>query len=87
MNYSHIATTVFTPLELGTVGLSEEAAIQQFGAENIDCVISSFQPLEWSVAHDNHEGVNCTAKVCVSPIPISFNFYRSFSILHGIKRC
>jgi pyruvate/2-oxoglutarate dehydrogenase complex dihydrolipoamide dehydrogenase (E3) component len=27
MDYSKIATTVFTPLELGTVGLTEEAAI------------------------------------------------------------
>ena len=26
MNYKHIATTVFTPLELGTVGLTEEEA-------------------------------------------------------------
>jgi pyruvate/2-oxoglutarate dehydrogenase complex dihydrolipoamide dehydrogenase (E3) component len=27
----NIATTVFTPLELGTVGLSEEAAIEKYG--------------------------------------------------------
>ena len=29
MEYSTIATTVFTPLELGTVGLTEEAAIEK----------------------------------------------------------
>ena len=27
----NIATTVFTPLELGTVGMSEEAAIEKYG--------------------------------------------------------
>ena len=29
--FQNIATTVFTPLELGTVGLSEEAAIEMYG--------------------------------------------------------
>jgi pyruvate/2-oxoglutarate dehydrogenase complex dihydrolipoamide dehydrogenase (E3) component len=36
MVYTDVATTVFTPLELGTVGLSEEAAIEAHGAENVD---------------------------------------------------
>ncbi len=45
-----VATTVFTPLEYGMVGYSEEDAIKKFGAENVDCYISSFQPLEWSIA-------------------------------------
>lgn len=66
MDYSKIATTVFTPLELGTVGLTEEAAIEKYGAENVDCVISSFLPLEWTVAHDNHEGVSCLAKIVLN---------------------
>ena len=29
--FQNVATTVFTPLELGTVGLSEEAAIEMYG--------------------------------------------------------
>jgi thioredoxin reductase (NADPH) len=36
MNYSLIPTTVFTPIEYGTIGLSEEVAIQQYGADNIE---------------------------------------------------
>lgn len=30
MNYKLIATTIFTPLEMGTVGLSEEEAIAKY---------------------------------------------------------
>ncbi|PIO54550.1 hypothetical protein TELCIR_24086 [Teladorsagia circumcincta] len=36
MNYDNVPTTVFTPLELGTVGFSEERAAQEFGSENIE---------------------------------------------------
>lgn len=59
-----IATTVFTPLEFGTVGYSEAAAIDAFGAENVDCYISNFQPLEWSIA-ETHGDVNCYSKIVV----------------------
>ncbi len=31
MNYNKIATTVFTPLEYGAIGLSEEDAIALYG--------------------------------------------------------
>ena len=31
-----VATTVFTPLEFGTVGLSEEKAIESYGEDNIE---------------------------------------------------
>jgi thioredoxin reductase (NADPH) len=49
MDYPSIPTTVFTPLELGTVGLTEEAARSKYGDENVDCYISAFLPLEWSL--------------------------------------
>ena len=32
-DYVNIATTVFTPLEYGAIGLAEEDAIKQFGEE------------------------------------------------------
>ncbi|VEL11524.1 unnamed protein product [Protopolystoma xenopodis] len=35
-DYTNVATTVFTPLEYGAVGLSEEAAIEKYGEENIE---------------------------------------------------
>lgn len=62
MNYKSIATAVFTPLELGTVGLTEEEATAQFGEENVDCYISAFKPLEWSIT-DLHHDVNAYVKV------------------------
>lgn len=36
MDYDYIATTVFTPLEYGCVGLSEETALKRYGEDNID---------------------------------------------------
>lgn len=36
MDYDNVATTVFTPLEYGCVGLSEETAVKRFGEENIE---------------------------------------------------
>jgi len=49
--YEQIPTTVFTPLEYGCCGLSEEDAIERFGAENVDVYHNMFIPLEFSVAH------------------------------------
>lgn len=51
MVYKNIATAVFTPLEIGTVGLSEEEAVAKYGADSVDSYVSAFQPLEWSVCH------------------------------------
>jgi thioredoxin/glutathione reductase (selenoprotein) len=64
MDYKNIATTIFTPLEFGTVGYSEEDAIATFGAENIDCYVSEFVPLEWKLL-EHDESVNCIAKIVV----------------------
>ena len=36
MDYSKVATTVFTPLEYGTVGLSEEAAVELLGEAHVE---------------------------------------------------
>ncbi|KAF6776997.1 hypothetical protein AHF37_03037 [Paragonimus kellicotti] len=35
-DYVNVATTVFTPLEYGAIGMSEEDAIAKYGKENID---------------------------------------------------
>ena len=68
MVYKNIATTVFTPLEFGTVGLNEEEAIAKYGADNIEVFVSSFQPLEWSIVQD-YADLNCLAKVIVDKSP------------------
>lgn len=49
MDYHLVPTTVFTPLEYGTVGLSEEAAKAKYGEANIETFLSSYMPLEWKV--------------------------------------
>lgn len=36
MNYYNVPTTVFTPIEYGAIGLSEDEAIIQLGEENIE---------------------------------------------------
>ena len=42
---------MFTPLEYGACGYSEEAAIEKFGEENIEVFHSNFTPLEATVPH------------------------------------
>lgn len=65
MVYKNIATTVFTPLELGTVGLNEEEAIAAYGPDLVDCFISRFTPLEWSIHDEQSEAKEAYAKVVV----------------------
>lgn len=36
MDYINVPTTVFTPLEYGACGLSEEVAIQKYGEDDIE---------------------------------------------------
>lgn len=64
MNYKEIATTIFTPLEYGTVGYSEEEANEVFGEGNFEVYHSSYKPLEWTLSPDRgHE--SAFAKVLV----------------------
>ena len=50
-DYINVPTTVFTPLEYGAVGYSEEKARQVFGEANIEVYHVGFTPLEWSLPH------------------------------------
>jgi len=50
MDYKNICTTVFTPIEYGTVGYSEDDALKEFGKDNIEVYHKSFIPLEWSIS-------------------------------------
>eukprot|EP01088_Endostelium_zonatum_P016881 TRINITY_DN4745_c0_g1_i1.p1 TRINITY_DN4745_c0_g1~~TRINITY_DN4745_c0_g1_i1.p1 ORF type:complete len:545 (-),score=122.51 TRINITY_DN4745_c0_g1_i1:356-1867(-) len=49
MDYNFIPTTVFTPIEYGCVGLSEEEAIEKYGETRIEVWHSNYKPLEWTV--------------------------------------
>lgn len=54
MDYDNVPTTVFTPLEYGCVGLSEEDAKAKHGAENIATYHTEFTPLEWAINKESH---------------------------------
>lgn len=49
MDYDKVPTTVFTPLEYGTVGLSEEKAIDMYGEDKIEVYHAFYIPLEFIV--------------------------------------
>jgi len=48
-DYDNVPTTVFTPLEYGCVGLSEEDAIKKYGEEDLEVYHKNFWPLEWTL--------------------------------------
>lgn len=47
MDYNEVPTTVFTPLEYGCVGMSEELAAETFGSKKLEIYHSYLRPLEW----------------------------------------
>lgn len=49
MDYTNVATTVFSPLEYGCVGLSEEAAIAIHGDEKIEVYHMYYKPTEFFI--------------------------------------
>lgn len=49
-DYNNIPTTVFTPLEYGCIGLTEEKAIEMHGADDIEVYHTNYVPLEFTVA-------------------------------------
>jgi len=55
MDYANIATTVFTPLEYGCIGYSEEAAIQKFGDQNVEVYHMQASPYEEAVIAEREE--------------------------------
>merc|ERR1719193_2733181 len=58
-DYVNVATTVFTPLEYGAIGFSEEDAVKFFGESNIEVFHTAFWPLEWTVAHRPDNSCYC----------------------------
>ncbi|NWX97131.1 TRXR2 reductase, partial [Nothoprocta ornata] len=64
MDYDNVPTTVFTPLEYGCVGLSEEKAVQCYGSDNIEVYHAYYKPLEFTVA--KRDATQCYIKmVCL----------------------
>ena len=66
MDYTGVPTCVFTPLEYGACGYSEEDAQKAFGEENVDVYHTKFKPLEWMYCKESHGGKRtCYVKVIV----------------------
>ncbi|KAM5280402.1 thioredoxin reductase 3 isoform 1-T1 [Ctenodactylus gundi] len=60
-DYINVPTTVFTPLEYGCCGLSEEKAAEIYKKESLEVYHNLFWPLEWTVA--GRESNTCYAKI------------------------
>lgn len=63
MDYATIPTTVFTPLEYGCVGISEDKALETLGKDKIDVFHTYFKPLEWNFS--DLRGEDCYVKMIV----------------------
>ncbi|XP_061459351.1 thioredoxin reductase 2, mitochondrial isoform X2 [Rhineura floridana] len=64
MDYDNVPTTVFTPLEYGCVGLSEEEATGRFGPDHIEVYHAFYKPLEFTVAE--RDAAKCYIKMVCS---------------------
>ena len=64
MDYETVPTTVFTPLEYGAIGLSEEDAVARHGAAAVEVFHANYTPLEWAVVAERPQG-KCYAKLVV----------------------
>uniref|UniRef100_A0A8C5YCQ5 Thioredoxin reductase 2 n=1 Tax=Microcebus murinus TaxID=30608 RepID=A0A8C5YCQ5_MICMU len=68
MDYDNVPTTVFTPLEYGCVGLSEEEAVAHHGQERVEIYHAHYKPLEFTVAE--RDASQCYIKmVCLREPP------------------
>jgi thioredoxin reductase (NADPH) len=64
MDYDKVCTAVFTPIEYGCCGLSEEASIEKFGEDNLEIYHQNFTPLEWSLSSATRPAASsCYVKV------------------------
>jgi thioredoxin reductase (NADPH) len=55
MDYRNVCTTVFTPIEYGTVGYSEDDALAEFGQDQVTVYHKYFVPLEWGISPSRGE--------------------------------
>ncbi|EPY90145.1 thioredoxin reductase 2, mitochondrial precursor [Camelus ferus] len=61
MDYDNVPTTVFTPLEYGCVGLSEEEAVARPGEDSVEVYHAYYKPLEFTVPE--RDASQCYIKV------------------------
>ena len=63
MDYEKVCTAVFTPLEYGCCGLSEEDAIARCG-DSLEVYHTSYTPLEWKLPTSREDNA-CYCKILV----------------------
>eukprot|EP00441_Pelagodinium_beii_P046912 CAMPEP_0197622188 /NCGR_PEP_ID=MMETSP1338-20131121/2567_1 /TAXON_ID=43686 ORGANISM="Pelagodinium beii, Strain RCC1491" /NCGR_SAMPLE_ID=MMETSP1338 /ASSEMBLY_ACC=CAM_ASM_000754 /LENGTH=482 /DNA_ID=CAMNT_0043191861 /DNA_START=37 /DNA_END=1485 /DNA_ORIENTATION=- len=64
MDYMDVATAVFTPLEYGAVGYSEEDAKKKLGKDRVKVYHATAQPLEWNLNHERKNDLGYMKLVC-----------------------
>ncbi|KAK2714478.1 hypothetical protein QYM36_008885 [Artemia franciscana] len=67
MDYINVPTVIFTPIEYGSVGLSEEAAIERFGAADLEIYHKSFKPVEYTLPK-KVENVGYAKLICIKSL-------------------
>ena len=92
MDYENIATTVFTPMEYGVIGFSEEVAIERYGQDDIEVYHVHWKPLKWCVDPEIEGPFPYCKIVCVKSrlflvFPFLFSFFLSnlFLLLENEK--
>lgn len=65
VDYDKIPTAVFTPIEYGLCGLSEEQALEKYGWVEVYHI--NFTPLEWTISHQGIGANECYMKIIVNP--------------------
>ncbi|XP_046681644.1 thioredoxin reductase 1, mitochondrial isoform X2 [Homalodisca vitripennis] len=89
MDYQNVATTVFTPLEYGCVGLSEEEAVKQYGEDNIEVYHAYYKPTEFFIPQKSVK--HCYLKVvCQRAAPqlvLGLHFIVTCNLLSNLRLC
>lgn len=66
-DYENVPTTVFTPLEYGCIGLSEEKATELYGIDDLEVYHTNYVPLEFAVAQ--RRATECYVKlICIKSL-------------------
>jgi len=85
-DYDNIPTTIFTPLEYGCIGLTEEKAIAKYGQDDIQVYHTNFRPLEWTVPHREENA--CYAKlICVISLNVCLSVCRCLCLFFSASLC
>ncbi|KAL6048050.1 Glutathione reductase [Balamuthia mandrillaris] len=65
LDYTNIPSVVFSHPPIGTVGLTEEEAVKQYGQENLKVYSTSFVNLYYSVMPPEQKVKTCMKLICV----------------------